>query len=663
MDITGQKQVDHHESVSHEIKGKVSVHTEIFVGAESLIMSLTQEQDKTITIYEPEAIMTTYKDLKSAKYIDATINFAEGLLGINFKRTGNNRYSAYCPFHFDRKDSFRVYIDGEDEVKFHCFGECNMNWDIYDVIMVRNKCSFRQAQQTLADFLGIKDFKPYGGKSTSIPDFEQLKEPDEPIDFAEPEKLAPEIIDALRDASVFYNKMLINNEDRFNKVHKYLHRRGVDTELIQKFNIGFAPTLKDEEYLGRALIWNYLDRFNADYKEFYPFYKGSVVRLLNDGTYYIQFIDFGMKSPFTSNYADYFAGRITFPIYNMDGQVYGIIGRRPDNRKNAIQWMKQQTEDTFITTKGWLYGIDKAHRYISHYKTVILVEGIFDYFSFYHLLQDMHKPIIVSTLGSNLTDEVKGILKELGIKNFIIAYDWDATGKKAIAKIARDIGGTVHYLGGMLEGQDPADKLKGVVNAISGFSLQHLMASAKRIQKTTDKPIFISHITTGKPDKREVVFKPETFLEDEIIPALPGGTETKTVKEYYYGIEEFLPLLSYDHRNKSALDKTLYEIIKLLEARPEKPNSDRCFTIPANFLKTEAYDDLGPAIILWLRIVIEQQTRKRKIRETDGTLAEWLNTSRATISSYKRTLKDLGFLNIDTSRKLQTLSVRYFSKQ
>jgi len=82
-------------------------------------MSLTQEQDKTITIYEPEAIMTTYKDLKSAKYIDATINFVEGLRGIDFKRTGNNRYSAYCPFHFDRKDSFRVYVDGEGEVKFH----------------------------------------------------------------------------------------------------------------------------------------------------------------------------------------------------------------------------------------------------------------------------------------------------------------------------------------------------------------------------------------------------------------------------------------------------------------------------------------------------------------------------------------------------------------
>ena len=618
-------------------------------------MSLTQEQDKTITIYEPEALMTTYKDLKSAKYIDATINFAEGLLGIDFKRTGNNRYSSYCPFHFDRKDSFRGYVDGNDEVKFHCFGECNMNWDIYDVIMLRNKCSFRQAQQTFADFLGIKDFRPYGGKSESIPDFDQLKEPDEPVEFAEPEKLAPEIVDALRDASVFYNKMLISNEDRFNTVQKYLHRRGVDQDLIHRFNIGFAPTLKDEKYLGRALIWNYLERFEADYKEFYPFNKGSLVRLLNDGSFYMQFIDFSMKSLFATNYADYFAGKITFPIYNMDGQVHGIIGRRPDNRKNAIQWLKQQTADTFITTKGWLYGIDKAHRHISQYKTVILVEGIFDYFVFYKLLQDMDRPIILSTLGSNLTDEAKGILKGLGVENFIVAYDWDSAGRKAIKQIATDVAGRVYYLGGMTEGQDPAEKLKGVVNAISGFSLKHLMASAKRIQEKTDKPILVSHISAGKRKEREVVFKPDTTLEDKFIPEL-----LETPKRYYYDIDDFLPLLSYDHRNKSALDKTLYEITKLLEARPEASKSDRYFTIPTNFLKTEAYDDLGSALILWLRIVIEQQTRKRKIRETDGTLAKWLNTSRTTISAYKRKLKDLGFLNIDTSRKLQALSVDYF---
>ena len=66
--------------------------------------------------------MTTYQDLKSVKYIEPTRAFVEDLLGISFERTGDNRYSAYCPFHEDTKDSFRLYVDGKDQVKFHCFG-------------------------------------------------------------------------------------------------------------------------------------------------------------------------------------------------------------------------------------------------------------------------------------------------------------------------------------------------------------------------------------------------------------------------------------------------------------------------------------------------------------------------------------------------------------
>jgi len=38
----GQNQVDPPETVSHERQDKVSVRTEIFIGAESLIMSLAQ---------------------------------------------------------------------------------------------------------------------------------------------------------------------------------------------------------------------------------------------------------------------------------------------------------------------------------------------------------------------------------------------------------------------------------------------------------------------------------------------------------------------------------------------------------------------------------------------------------------------------------------------
>lgn len=202
-----------------------------------------------------------------------------------------------------------------------------------------------------------------------------------------------------------------------------------------------------------------------------------MVRFLNDDTvkgygYYCRQIDFRRKDPFSRNYGDYFAGRIVFPIYDGDAHPIGFIGRRPDDR--GVRWLKHQTREIPLSARGWLYGIEKAGRYIRQYRTIILVEGIFDYFAFYKLLQDQDKPVVVSTLGSYLTSEAANILKGLDIEHFIVAYDWDVAGRNGIERIAAKLGGGVYYLGGLAEGQDPYDMLKPVVNAISGFSLKHL---------------------------------------------------------------------------------------------------------------------------------------------------------------------------------------------
>ena len=123
-----------------------------------------------------------------------------------------------------------------------------------------------------------------------------------------------------------------------------------------------------------------------------------------------------------------------------------------------------------------------------------------------------------------------------------------------------------------------------------------------------------------------------------------------------------MPLLTYNHANKADLDGKIQDPIKMLNERPEKPGDGNQFSIYSDFIRKELYDDMGPALILWLRIVIEQQYRKRKIKETDSTLAKWLQTSRPTIIKYKGLLKELGFLNISTGTglKYQKLSVKYF---
>jgi DNA primase len=37
-----------------------------------------------------------------------------------------------------------VYVNKNDEVRFHCFGACKGDWDIYDLIMLRNEISVQK---------------------------------------------------------------------------------------------------------------------------------------------------------------------------------------------------------------------------------------------------------------------------------------------------------------------------------------------------------------------------------------------------------------------------------------------------------------------------------------------------------------------------------------
>jgi hypothetical protein len=91
------------------------------------------------------------------------------------------------------------------EVRFHCFGACKADWDIYDMIMLRKKYRFIKAQQVWAEHLGVKDFKPYDGSSPCIPEPDETPEPDDTVGFAEPKKLDEKIVAALDDAANFYH--------------------------------------------------------------------------------------------------------------------------------------------------------------------------------------------------------------------------------------------------------------------------------------------------------------------------------------------------------------------------------------------------------------------------------------------------------------------------
>ncbi len=418
--------------------------------------------------------MKTYQEIKSAAAIDAIVHYAERLLGLRFKSVKKNRYNAQCPFHADAKNSFMVYINKEDEVRLHCFGACKGDWDIYDLIMLRKRYRFKKAQQAWALHLGVEDFKPYTGARACIPEPEDTHEPDDAVVFAEPEKLDPKIVAALKEAAGFYNDLLISNESRFKPIWDFLARRGVGKDAISKFNIGYAPPYSDEKYQGRALIDGFLPHFEKDGEVFTAFTDAGLARFLNDHSakgygYYCRQIDFSRGYPFSRNYGDSLSGRMVFPIHDAEGCVTGLVGRRPDGR--GVRGLKHQTREVPLSARGWLYGIEKAERYVRRYRTIILVEGIFDYFAFYNLLQAQDKPVVVSTLGSYVTPGTAAILNGLDIEHFIVAYDWDELGRNGIERMVAQSNGWLYYLGGPAEGQGAYDMLKPAVKGISGFSL------------------------------------------------------------------------------------------------------------------------------------------------------------------------------------------------
>jgi DNA primase len=331
--------------------------------------------------------------LKSVAYIDHQIRFVEKLLGVRFRKVGRYLYSTHCPFHEDKEPSFRARVDHKGEVRFRCWGACDRDCDIYELIRIKRKCSLLDAVLDFALFAGVRvDKIKFSIAEPSADEASvETEESEDPVSFLESPEPAPEYITAMTEATGFYNQLLAGNPDRFKKVLAYLQKRGVLPSQIQDFRIGFAPGPGDVEFAGRALIRNFLDRFNADYKSFRPFSEANLVRLINDDSNYRRYVDPMAKCAFRTNYLDFFAGRIVFPVYNMKGEIQGVIGRRPDN--TGTRWIKQQGA---MEASTWLYGIDKAHSAIKHYKVVILVEGIFDYFAFYNLLQNQSKPFVLA---------------------------------------------------------------------------------------------------------------------------------------------------------------------------------------------------------------------------------------------------------------------------
>ncbi len=271
-------------------------------------------------------------------------------------------YRALCPFHTEKAPSF--YVSPDRQI-YHCFG-CGAGGSALTFIMNFEKLSFPEAVKNLARRLGIQ------------------------IEFDKTPFTNQPLYDTCEFAANFFTQQMHKSE----LAQNYLKKRGLKSETIQKFRLGFAP--------GGNRLFGEAKKHNI--KEELLITTGLVVKK-------------------ETGYYDWFFDRLIFPILSLSGKVIGFGGRVLDPAKEPKYL---NSPETAIFRKGEnFYGLFQAKNSLRE-NTPIVVEGNFDLLS----LVDKGITNVVAPLGTALTPEQALILRRYSNCS-IIAFDGDTSGRAA----------------------------------------------------------------------------------------------------------------------------------------------------------------------------------------------------------------------------------------
>lgn len=317
---------------------------------------------------------------------------------VELKPAGRN-WKGRCPFHSEKTPSFIV---SKDRQIWHCFG-CGKGGDIFKFLMEFENLEFREALKILAEKAGIEL------KSMNPEEYRQFG-------------VLYDINNAAKD---FY----VENFTKFPVAKNYLLNRRLKPEVMDEFEIGFAP-----------------NDFDA-----------TTTHLIKKGFKVDDIIRAGVsfKSD-AGRVGDRFRGRIMFPIHDHSGKVIAFSGRiLPELEDKTDMGKYVNSPETLIYQKSKiLYGFWRTKKDIRDSRTAVLVEGQMDFLMSY---QSGLKNII-ATSGTALTSEHLKVLKPIADK-IIISFDNDSAGVMA-AERAIDLLGESDFNVAILHlgsHKDPAD--------------------------------------------------------------------------------------------------------------------------------------------------------------------------------------------------------------
>ena len=199
---------------------------------------------------------------------------------VNLHRRGKE-YLGLCPFHKENTPSFTVN-DDESKAFYHCFG-CGAHGDAISFVMETENFTFPETVERLAGDAGME-----------VP----RATPEE----VQREKRRGALLEAVEAATKWFQQRLQEPEG---KIALDYTNRGLDSETVAKFRLGYAPPLRRHEP----------SRLTADLKkqgfENATLLEAGLLSAPDDG-----------RAPY-----DFFRNRVIFPIADRRDRVIAFGGR------------------------------------------------------------------------------------------------------------------------------------------------------------------------------------------------------------------------------------------------------------------------------------------------------------------------------------------------
>src|SRR6266853_223335 len=292
---------------------------------------------------------------------------------VRLKKNGQN-FTGLCPFHSEKTPSFAVH-----PVKqiYHCFG-CGVGGDVFKFVMEMEKISFPEAIRAVAEKCGI-----------AVPQARE-RSPEERRENQQRTSL----VEMHREAAAFFAQQL-NGTPEGRAAKAYLLDRGLDSDSMARFGIGFAPSG------GEALLRVMKQKHPEKVLEV----SGLFSRDQSERLY------------------DRFRRRVMFPIANESGKIVAFGGRALGD---DLPKYLNSPETPIYSKSNILYHLDRAKESLRQLDFAVLVEGYMDAIAV--ALAGVSN--VVASCGTSLTEPQVKLLNRF-TRRIVVNYDPDTAGQAA----------------------------------------------------------------------------------------------------------------------------------------------------------------------------------------------------------------------------------------